>query len=168
MPVPPGLATKESAFVQSRPSQLSSFAPLSEPLFARRHATLAIFEDTPEVFRIYHDRFSRLKGVEVKSTGPVGGIARALAVFERTRPGIVITDLSLSVGNTEGFDLLKLIKERAPGTVVILTTAYSPAGTGEIHSRIMGESFDAVFNKGDISGIAAFVEKTISPSAGVP
>ncbi|MBN1344322.1 MAG: sigma-54-dependent Fis family transcriptional regulator [Phycisphaerae bacterium] len=63
--------------------------------------------------------FLRLEGYEVD-----GGesVRQALAALERQRYQLVITDVNMA--ESDGFDLLRTVKDRYPDTVVIMITGY--------------------------------------------
>lgn len=166
--MPPGFATKELAPQSPRPfrhSPFSSFSPMLGSLFTskRAHAPVgvAIFEDVGEVLEAYVARFEGLRGINVMCRATVGSAGEAIGIFLRSRPSIVITDLSLGEkANTDGFTILRVIKEESPRTAVALSTLHSAGSTTAIEEEIRRQPFDAVFHKTDMQGMSAFITRT--------
>ncbi len=118
-----------------------------------------IIEDTQVLLDLYLERLGRLKDVMVCNRGAVESADDALTLFLAHRPDIVVTDLSLTQGGTEGFDILRRIKERSPATRVILTSSvYRPENTDELSLEIKAAPFDAAFNKFDFDHLLWKIE----------
>ncbi|MFH1685294.1 MAG: response regulator [Candidatus Micrarchaeota archaeon] len=138
----------------------TSKVPMAESL--RKKAKVAIFDDVAEIIEAY-SVFLGESEVCIVSREPVVSVSDALEVFRAERPDIVITDLSLTVGGTEGFDILDQIKAIAPEVPVVLSTsAYSHTSVDEICVEIRAKGYDAVFEKRDGDGIAEFVMSRFS------
>ena len=83
----------------------------------------------------------------------------------RKRPDVVITDLSLDEGGTEGFEILKRIRKISPQTKVgLATSSYHPEKSDEINREIRKQGFDALFQKHDIQAMSEFVEASAPKS----
>lgn len=122
----------------------------------RKPVKIAIFDDCDAVIIAYGDYLSP-GNVTVVPGVPVESVEAAMAIFRKEKPDIVITDLDLSDG-TEGFQILELIRKESPSTPVALSTScYHPMKDDEINREIRRRGYDAVFQKYDIKGIAAFV-----------
>lgn len=59
-------------------------------------------------------------GVEV--VGEAGGGEEAVSVVEETRPDVILLDIRM--GDIDGFEAARRIRESAPETVVVMLTAY--------------------------------------------
>jgi DNA-binding NtrC family response regulator len=69
----------------------------------------------------------------------------AKALLRTARCALVIADLSLTGSRgTEGLDVISYIRQRCPGTRVILMTAYA---SPEIEHEAQGRGVDAILNK---------------------
>jgi len=120
--------------------------------------SVAIFEDVKEVLDAYLARFERLRGVSLACRATVDNADQAIKIFQRSRPSIVITDLSLGEkANTDGFTILRFIKAESKRTAVALATLHSAESTTCIEAEIRQRPFDAVFHKTDFKGISAFI-----------
>jgi len=164
--VPPGFATKELSSQSPRPfrhSPFSSFSPLlgnliSSSRLAHAPVGVAVFEDVGEMLDAYVRRLERLNGVILKCRATVDNADEAIRIFRRSRPSIVITDLSLGEeANTDGFTILRFIKKESPRTAVALATLHSAGSTTDIEAEIRKQPFDAVFHKTDFNGIESFI-----------
>lgn len=124
----------------------------------RRRVKVAVFEDCAMALVAYTDTFSL--NASVVTPNAVVTADEALEIFQAEHPDVVITDLSLTMGGTEGFEILRRIKEISPSTPVGLSSsAYNPKGTDEINNEIRGKGFDALFQKFDLNGMCAFIER---------
>jgi len=63
--------------------------------------------------------FLRLEGYEADGAR---GFAEALTAMERQRYGLVVSDINMPTNN--GFELLRVVKQRYPETVVVIITGY--------------------------------------------
>lgn len=126
----------------------------------QKQVSVAIFEDVQFVMDLYRERVDRLKGINLRNRTITECPDMALEIFMRSRPAIVITDLSLGPKeNPDGFTIVRFIKKESPRTAVALSTSYSPKMHTPLQDRIAGEPFDAVFNKTDLEGICRFITK---------
>ncbi|MFN7991066.1 MAG: response regulator [Candidatus Micrarchaeia archaeon] len=122
--------------------------PITEPLI--KPLRVVVIEDFPPLLRLYLKELKKVTGIQVEPSSTVESIEGALNIFERAVPDIVITDLSLTEGRTEGFDILKIVKAKSPSTTVILTSsAYDPSSNDPFAQEIRSHGFDAVFPKLD-------------------
>ncbi len=144
----------------SSPATGSSRVPLADAI--RKKAKVAIFDDAAEIIEAY-SAFLGESAVCIVSKDPVFSVSDALAAFRLKQPDIVITDLSLTVGGREGFEILDQIRSIAPDVPVVLTSsAYSSTSSDEICMEIRAKGYDAVFEKRDGNGIAEFVISRLS------
>ena len=128
----------------------------------QRPVSLAIFEDVKDVFDLYVARFGRLNGVTLKCHATIDNADEAIKIFRRSRPSIVITDLSLGEkANTAGFTIVNMIKGESPRTAVALATLHTVDSVTDIEERIKAQPFDAVFHKTDFIGISAFITRKV-------
>lgn len=126
----------------------------------RRQVRVAIFDDSPEVNLAYSECFSSFAEANVVSCRPVFSVEDAIEIFRAIRPDVVITDLSLTDGKQEGFEILRKIKEISPGTPVALSTsAYHPRKNDGINSEIRKQGFDALFQKHDLASMCEFIQR---------
>ncbi len=58
-----------------------------------------------------------------------GNVPAALRLIEAEQPDLVITDLHFPVGN--GFEVIRHVQAKSPGTRVIIVTAYHTPGARE-------------------------------------
>ncbi len=131
--------------------------PKAEPI--RRQIRVAIFDDSPEINLAYGDCFKSFPGVDVVSSRAVFSVDEVLEIVRAVRPDVVITDLSLTDGNLEGFEILKRIKEISPNTLVGLSTSsYHPNKDDEINREIRKHAFDMLFQKHDLASMCDFIE----------
>ncbi len=122
--------------------------PHVEPI--RRHLDAVVFEDFPPLLRLYLKELRKVRGIELRNSGIVESVGQAMSVFDAVHPDIVITDLQLTSGNTEGYEILRRVKEASPITVVVLTTSnYLPEGHDAFSEEVRSKGFDAVFPKLD-------------------
>ena len=137
--------------------------PKAEPI--RRAVRVAIFEDNPMVIFAYREIFSLNSNVRVLNCKPTLSVDEAVALFMAERPDVVITDLSLNDGQTEGFEILRRIKEISPKTPVGLSTSsYHPQKNDEINIEIRKHGFDALFQKADTTQMCEFIEASAPES----
>jgi DNA-binding NtrC family response regulator len=69
----------------------------------------------------------------------------AKALLRTAQCALVIADLSLTGSHgTEGLDIIPYVRQRCPGTRVILMTAYA---SPEIEREAQGRGVDAILNK---------------------
>jgi len=138
----------------------SSRVPMADTI--RKKAKVAIFDDAAEIIEAY-SVFLGASDVLIVSREPVFSVSDALMVFCSKKPDFVITDLSLTDGGTEGFEILAQIRSIAPDIPVVLTSsAYSYNSTNDICLEIRAKGYDAVFEKSDGNGIAEFVSSKFS------
>ncbi len=138
----------------------TSKVPMAESL--RKKAKVAIFDDVAEIIEAY-SVFLGESEVCIVSREPVCSVSDAIAVFRSNHPNFVITDLSLTVGGTEGFEILDQIRTIDPEVPVVLSTsAYSHTSVDEICVKIRAKGYDAVFEKRDGDGIAEFFRSRFS------
>lgn len=122
--------------------------PHVEPI--RRQLDAVVFEDFPPLLKLYLKELRKVRGIGLRNSGVVESIPQAMAVFDAVHPDIVITDLQLTLGNTEGYEILRLVKHASPATFVILTTSnYDPCGHDAFSEEVRSKGFDAVFPKLD-------------------
>lgn len=137
---------------------------------ARRHDTkeepimkplkVLVIEDTSFLLEHYARRLQTLDNIRLSGLKTVGSMGEALELFKRESPDVVITDLSLSPSNTEGFGILRALKRACPGICVVLTTSiYSPDAHDELNEHIKRSKFDAVFHKLDLDNLVLFLRK---------
>lgn len=137
--------------------------PKAEPI--RRQARVAIFEDNETVFFGYSEIFKTMVDAHIVSPGPVETVEDALRIFLEMRPDVVITDLSLNEGGSEGFEILRRIKAISPNTPVGLSTSsYHPKKNDEINLEIRKQGFDALFQKADTIRMCEFIEASAPKS----
>ena len=74
-------------------------------------------------------------------------VPMALSLFDSQQPGLVLSDIDLVIGN--GFELAHYVREKAPGTLIILMTG--------------GGDLDAVKRAARI-GVAGYLSKPFSNS----
>ena len=87
---------------------------------------------------------------------------QALKLFEAGHHDLVITDFKM--GNTDGLELAKVIKNRSPSTRVILLTAYADAFK---ESNAEMPNIDMVLGKAcSVLELQAALEKVFSTAAG--
>lgn len=121
---------------------------------------IAVFDDSQEIVALCARHLRRVRAGRTVNSTAVTSVESAIAVFERELPPIVITDLSLTLFGTEGFEILRRIREIAPATKVIL---FSGACTDEepdkeLLARVGGAGFDATFNKSQIAEMVRYIE----------
>src|SRR6516162_5195332 len=49
-------------------------------------------------------------------------VAQALSLFDSQQPALVLSDINLAIG--DGFEIARYVRQKRPGTAVILTTGY--------------------------------------------
>jgi DNA-binding NtrC family response regulator len=131
--------------------------PANEP--AKKLMKVAIFDDSPEVLLLYRDLLSIIT-VDVLDLPPVTSVEQVMELFRRERPDIVITDLCLTSGGREGYDVLAKIKRESPNTPVALSTStYSKTSLDPECVKMREKGYDALFNKVDLQGITEYIMK---------
>ncbi|MEZ4361171.1 MAG: sigma-54 dependent transcriptional regulator [Kofleriaceae bacterium] len=98
-------------------------------------AQILIADDEPLIRESLRVRFLD-EGCQVSVAGSG---AEALAVFEREHPELVLLDLSL--GDADGLDIIKHIKNKAPQTKIIVITAYGSVDRGVAALEIGAHDF---------------------------
>jgi CheY-like chemotaxis protein len=142
-----GLTVTLGEAANSRRARMSD--PHVEPI--RRHVDAVIFEDCSLILKLYLKELRKVRGLEIKNSDTIESVEQAMAVFGKAHPDLVITDLQLTSGHLEGYEILRRVKERSPLTYVILTTSnYSSAGNDDFSRECRSKGFDAVFPKLDI------------------
>jgi DNA-binding NtrC family response regulator len=144
--------------------EVASFRCLrtNDPMHERitKPARVMLVEDTQWLLDIYLQRLSRLHDIRVANSRAIKSVDRALELFLNENPDVVITDLSLTSGNTEGFEILHAVRELSLGAVVVLTTSiYSPQNDDDVNREIRRQPFDAVFHKLDFDHLAVYLER---------
>lgn len=125
----------------------------------RRQVKVAVFEDCAMALIAYTDTFIS-SNASVVTPKAVVTADEALEIFRTEHPDVVITDLSLTMGGTEGFEILRRIKEISPSTPVGLSSsAYNPKGSDDINNEMRRKGFDALFQKFDLDGMCAFIAR---------
>ncbi len=151
---------KPNAGNMQGPASGQSRVPMADNI--RKKARVAIFDDAAEIIEAY-SVFLGTSNVSIVSMKPVFSVSDALAIFRLEQPDFVITDLSLTAGGTEGFEILDQVRIIAPDVPVVLTSsAYSPTSSDDICMEIRAKGYDAVFEKRDGDGIAEFVRSRLS------
>lgn len=84
-----------------------------------------VVDDDDLVRQLMMESLSRRKGLQLEQAS---NKAAALAMVERTRYDLVLTDIRMEEQHT-GIELLRAVKERSPSTAVILITGYGALGT---------------------------------------
>lgn len=119
-----------------------------------------VLEDFPPLLDLYKRHLKAVEGIELVDVKPVHSMDDALVAFNTAKPDIVVTDLSLTASNTEGFNILRVLRRCYPRLCIILTTSvYSPESTDELSEHIRKASFDAAFNKFDLESLILFLKK---------
>jgi DNA-binding NarL/FixJ family response regulator len=137
--------------------------PKAEPI--RRPIRVAVFEDNDSVFFGYKELLTSQSSGSVINDKPTLSVEEAIEIFLCERPDVVITDLSLADGGTEGFEILRRIKEISPTTPVGLSTAsYHPDKKDEINQEIRKQGFDALFQKHEMASMCDFIDTSASKS----
>lgn len=109
---------------------------------------LLIVEDSKAVSERLRDILSGLPGVQAEVAGDV---CQGMAQFRESKPAIVILDVHLPDGS--GLDLLGVIKQEQPSTLVLMFSNYTLYG-----KRCMAEGADYFFDKTmDLERLAATV-----------
>jgi len=157
--MPYGLRTTTAHESSRRPSY---HKPLIEPIQKR----IAVFEDCPEVLEIVLKALAeKIPDLEFTHTHFVTSVDQSMNIFMNQRPHIVITDLCLSPGRYDGFEILARIRRIEPETRVALSSSIYSAGAANdpnpnarrINRKAMKKDFDALFHKADLEGLSAFV-----------
>lgn len=147
--MPHGLMVPLGEVARSKSLRPRASEPDVEPL--RRHVDAMIIEDFKPLLRLYLEELGKVRGLELKNWQPIETVDVAVSLFSIFRPQLVITDLSLTGGGTEGYEILSKIKSVAPETLVVLTTSnYFPWGHDAFSETARSMGFDAVFSKLDI------------------
>ncbi len=131
----------------------------------RKSHRVAIFDDMPEMVKLCREL---LQGPEIRvvTDDAVQTVGEALSIFQAQRPDLVVTDLSLTRGGTEGFDILDGIRQLSPTIhvpVALYTSSYIQGGTDDLSKKIRGAGYDALFSKMQMHDLVAFVESTFKP-----
>ena len=86
---------------------------------SRKHRILLV-DDHPLVRRGLADVFAREPDLE--ACGEAGDVAEALAAVERTKPNVVIVDLTLKPGH--GIELIEKLKNRDPDLIILVSSMH--------------------------------------------
>ena len=122
--------------------------PHVEPI--RRHVDVVVFEDFRPLLRLYLKELRKVRGLEMRNSETVESVEQAMSVFGTAHPDVVITDLQLTSGHTEGYEILRRVRQISPITYVILATQnYKSGGHDEFSEEVRAAGFDAVFPKLD-------------------
>jgi DNA-binding NtrC family response regulator len=138
-----------------------SLPKIEEPLKLQRQLRVALLDDDAPIISIaLTEAFGAYvsRSVKLLNQDAVFTVDEAVSTFQALRPDVVITDLSLTPGNTEGFEILRRIKELSPSAVVVLlSSTYNPRGTDEVNQDITEAGFDALFEKARVRDLCAFI-----------
>jgi len=152
------------SFKESRHPKRRINKPALDPLTEnhRTNVRVAIFDDSDAVIQAYTKRLNG--SVTVVTKEPVECVQTAVEIFKIEQPDVVVTDLSLTVGHTEGFDILRAIRDISPATPVALSTAaWCEQSTDELVQAIRRAHFDSVFQKADLHTLRRFVYRSPRP-----
>jgi hypothetical protein len=146
--MPNGLTVHLGDVARAKSVKPKAFEPEAEHI--RRIDTL-VFEDFKPLLKLYISELGRVRGIDIKNWQAIESFDLAMSLFYVFRPQLVITDLSLTGGGTEGYAILEHIKSDSPNTLVVLTTSnYVPWGNDAFSNEVRSRGFDAVFPKLDI------------------
>ncbi|MBI5047248.1 response regulator [Candidatus Micrarchaeota archaeon] len=145
-------------FVASLPHEVSTTSP------TKRSLSVLLVDDAPVIIDLYPTTLRKLPGVSV-SAHLVHTVAQAQSIFQlqHPTPDVVITDLSFSPSSTQGFSFAQWIRTHYPNVTIVLTTSIWADGEHSaevLHIRQLVKDgvIDAVFQKGHIDDLAAFVQ----------
>ncbi len=88
-----------------------------------RAIRVLVVDDTEHVRQVVTDML-RLDGFQV--VGTADGAAHALVLADETDPHVVVMDYKMP--EVDGLEATRLLRQRRPGQIVILYTAYLDAG----------------------------------------
>lgn len=111
------------------------------PALAKRRPRLAAFDDDGDIVSLLQVLLVPVG--PVVTTGITRTIEEALAVVEREKPDVVITDLHF-LGTGSGIDLARQIREKSEDTVLILLSASVESlssGDGTVFDGIVRKPF---------------------------
>ncbi len=129
--------------VTRRASDYDRLACRAASLPLRRHAwimKILIADDSPIVRKRLSDLLGELEGVVV--VGEAENAAKARLLARHLNPDVAILDLRL--GDASGSEVLRDIKQRNPGSTVIMLTNYSDL---ENRNECIGLGADYFFDK---------------------
>lgn len=126
---------------------------------SRSKVRVAIFDDSDFIISAYR---SKLNGkANVVTSESITTVQSAIEIFEREFPDIVVTDLCLTPGHTEGVDILREIKRLCPWIPVALSTSVWPGTDPDTFQRIHDAHFDLIFQKADLINLRKFVYQNL-------
>ena len=131
--------------------------PMHEPRLGRKTLKVLVLDDCQDVLLLYGDLL-RHERVEILASKAVNSVDEAMALVRLIKPDIVISDLCLTMGHTEGFEILAKMREEMPFVPVALSSCSYP-NDENIVPEIEKKGFDALFNKGDVKGISEFISR---------
>lgn len=121
-----------------------------------------VIEDCDLILLAYNN-FIKVPGANLFSMKSSNSISDAIELFLSVRADIVICDMDLSGNGSreDGLEILKVIKQIAPNTVVALSTSQYSQNESIVDpdflAKIKSAGFDAIFEKGDVKGIKQFI-----------
>ncbi|MBN1169626.1 response regulator [Candidatus Micrarchaeota archaeon] len=129
------------------------------PKRENRALRVLVLDDCPEVLFLYQDLL-RSDNVQIFAPKPVNSVKEAMDLVREVKPDLVISDLCLTMGRTEGFEILARIRKEMPFVPVALSTSSYPY-QHDLVAEIDKKEFDAVFNKGDLKGLQDFISRNL-------
>ncbi|HSI82636.1 MAG TPA: response regulator [Candidatus Methylacidiphilales bacterium] len=105
---------------------------------------ILIIDDQHDILRILEREFLKNKLATILTAS---NIAQAVSIVEQRGIDLLITDVR--IGTENGFDLVKQVRERSPGTGLMMMTAYRSPGLRQMADQL---------------GVAFFIEKPFAVS----
>lgn len=105
---------------------------------------ILIIDDQHDILRILEREFLKNKLATILTAS---NIAQAVSIVEQRPIDLLITDVR--IGTENGFDLVKQVRERSPGTGLMMMTAYRSPGLRQMADQL---------------GVAFFIEKPFAVS----
>ncbi|MEW6722811.1 MAG: hypothetical protein AB1324_06115 [Candidatus Micrarchaeota archaeon] len=130
----------------------------------RKPLRTLIIEDFPPLIDLYVEKLGNLPGIELINPGPVETFDGAMRSILAVSPEILLLDLNLSEGRSEGFAIHRALRRlgRRPYTILTSTT-FKPELTDDINEHIRRSDIDAAFNKFDFEGLTLLLLALSSP-----
>ena len=98
---------------------------------------ILLVDDSVEVRTTLAKLLGTIRGIQI--VGQASDSLTFIEQFEKSRPNIVILDINLPVGN--GIEILSMIKNISPITVVIMFTNYSNDAFKESTAKLGADYF---------------------------
>lgn len=135
---------REAAIRDRQRDRSRGLLPISEDI---RGLKTIILEDHPILLNDTASFLRKSGLVELTDKQIATDLDEAIGILKREQPEVVITDLSLTPGGKEGFEILKEARKMGGMLVILSTSLYVMNSQDTVNRQIREANFDIVINK---------------------